>query len=96
MVSASLTSLVGYMRQQLPAHHLAAEQLNDRSQVQPALAGLDLGDVITPELVGLWRIEVPLLHRGLQGRLNMQVSQKADHHPTCASAVHQVFQPFLS
>jgi hypothetical protein len=42
-----------HMRLQAPAHHLTAEQVNDRSQVQPALVGLDVGDVTTPELVGL-------------------------------------------
>ena len=45
-----------HMRLQAPAHHLTAEQVNDRSQVQPALAGLDVGDVTTTVL--RWQVRL--------------------------------------
>jgi len=38
-----------HLRDGLP---IKVEQVDDRSQVQPALVGLDVGDVATPQLVG--------------------------------------------
>ena len=49
-----------HVRLQAPAHHLAAKQVDDGGQVQPAFVGLDVGDVATPELVGSFRVEAPL------------------------------------
>ena len=49
-----------HVRLHAPAHHLAAEQVNDRGQVQLALVGDDIGDVARPDLVGGCRAEVAL------------------------------------
>ncbi|MDF2464855.1 MAG: hypothetical protein K0Q43_3090, partial [Ramlibacter sp.] len=47
-----------HVRPHAPAHHLAAEQVNDRRQVQPAFIGGDVGDVARPGLVRRRRREV--------------------------------------
>lgn len=58
------------MRLQAPTHHLTVEQVDDRSQVQPALVGLDVGDVATPELVGrLGVVKRRCTKSGATGRL---------------------------
>ena len=49
-----------HVRLQAPTHHLTVEQVDDCCQVQPALVGLDVGDVATPELVGPLGVEAPL------------------------------------
>jgi hypothetical protein len=41
-----------------PAHHLAAEQVDYRRQVQPAYVGGDVGDVAAPDPIGRRRCEV--------------------------------------
>src|SRR5262249_50999435 len=35
-----------------PTHHLAGEQVEDHRQVEPALAGRDIGDIGQPDLIG--------------------------------------------
>ena len=48
------------MRPHAPAHHLAAEQVQHRGQVQSALVGGDVGDVVAPDLIGRLGREVAL------------------------------------
>jgi hypothetical protein len=36
-----------------PTHHLAGEQVEDHGQVEPALAGRNVGDIRQPDLIGL-------------------------------------------
>ena len=43
-----------------PADDLAAEQVHDAGQIEPALIGLDVGDVSEPDLVRRGGGEVPL------------------------------------
>ena len=45
------------MAQQGPAHHLAAEHIQHRRQVQEALLGRHVSDVCYPQLVWLCRLE---------------------------------------
>ncbi len=49
-----------HVRLEAAAHHLATEHVDDRSQVQSALVGGDVGDVATPQLVGHLGVEAPL------------------------------------
>lgn len=41
-----------HVRLHAPAHHLAAEQVNNSRQIQPALVGGDIRDVTRPNLIG--------------------------------------------
>ncbi len=50
--------LLFHPRLHRPAHDLAAEQINDRRQVQPAFAGIDIGDVARPDTVLCARCEL--------------------------------------
>ena len=43
-----------------PADHAARKQVDDDTQIQPALVGLDVGDVGHPDLIGLRGIEALL------------------------------------
>src|SRR5271170_636891 len=43
-----------------PADDLAAVEVHDRGQIEPALIGLDVGDVSEPDAVGRGGGEVPL------------------------------------
>ncbi len=45
---------------QSEADHLPAEQIDDDSQIEPALAGPDIGDVADPSRVGGLRRELPV------------------------------------
>ncbi len=58
-----------HVRLQAPAHHVAAEQVDDGGQVQPAFVGLDVGDVATPELVGASGLKRRCTRSGATGRL---------------------------
>ena len=51
-----------------PAHHLAAEQVDHRGQVQPALAGGDVGDVAGPGPVGRVHREITVEQVGRNGQ----------------------------
>ena len=45
---------------QTPAHYLAAEHINNGSQIQPAFIGLDVSDIAAQKLVGGLRRKTPL------------------------------------
>jgi len=45
---------------QRPANHLAGEQVEDHGQVEPALAGRNVGDIRQPDLIGLVRDKILL------------------------------------
>ena len=48
------------MRLHAPAHHLAAEQVNDGRQVHPALVCSDVRDIAAPQLIRDFGIEAAL------------------------------------
>jgi hypothetical protein len=50
----------GHARLRRPADHAARKQVDDDTQIQPALVGLDVGDVGHPDLIGRRGLE-PLL-----------------------------------
>ncbi len=88
-----------HVRLQAPAHHLAAEQVDDRSQVQPALVGGDVGDVATPQVVGDLRVEAPLHQVWCHRQAVFAVSR---HHKLAlgsgsdAVLFHQLAHPVLA
>jgi len=43
-----------------PANHLAGEQVEDHGQVEPALAGRNVGDIRQPDLIGPLRDKILL------------------------------------
>ena len=49
-----------HVRLHTPAHHLAAEQVNNSSQVRPTLIGGDIRDITRLDLIGSFRGEVVL------------------------------------
>jgi hypothetical protein len=87
------------VRLQAPAHHLTAEQVDDPSQVQPALVGLDVGDVATPQPVGLLGVEAPLHQVGCHRQAMFAVG---GHHELAfgfgldAVLLHELANPFLA
>ena len=76
------------MRLHAPSHHLAAEQVNDRSQVQPALVGGDIGDVTRPNLIGGCRGEVALYQVRRNGQMVLAV--RGDDKLALASGTDEV------
>ena len=82
-----------------PAHHLAAEQVNDRGQVQPPLIGGDIGDVSTPELIRRLRGE-PALHQ-IGGHRQVMFAVSGGNKLTLgaraqAMPLHQATHPLLA
>ncbi len=54
-----------------PADDFSGEQIEDHGQVEPALAGRDVGDIRQPDLIGLLGHEIPIqqVGRDRQGML---------------------------
>jgi hypothetical protein len=47
-----------------PANHFAREQVEDHGQVEPALAGRNVGDIRQPDLIRLLGREIPIQQGG--------------------------------
>lgn len=84
------------MRLQAPAPHLAAEQVDDYSQVQSALVSGDVGDVSTPQLVGCLGGKAPL-HQGWCHRQTVaavggdhKLALGSERTPCCSQLAHLV------
>ena len=60
-----------------PTHHLAAVQVDHRSQVQPALIRGDVGDVAGPHGIGLISLELAIQQIGRNGQV---VSAAGGYH----------------
>jgi hypothetical protein len=48
----------GHALAQRPADNLPAEQVDNHSEVQPALTGVDISDIAGPNLIRLLKLEV--------------------------------------
>ena len=57
-----------HVRLHAPAHHLAADQVDHGGQVQPAIAGGDIGDVAGPDPVGRIHRELAVEQVGRNGQ----------------------------
>jgi hypothetical protein len=82
-----------------PAHHLAAEQIDDHRQEQPAFLGGDVGDFPSPGLVGPGGGEVAVQ----QIRCHRQIMPASGGHPetplgacTDAEFLHQPLDTLLA
>ena len=62
-----------HMRLHAPAQHLAAEQVNNSSQVQPTLVGGDIRDITRLDLIGSFHGEVVLHQIRGNGQLVLTV-----------------------
>lgn len=88
-----------HMRPHAPAHHLAAEQVQHRRQVQPALVGGDVGDVAALDLIGRLGREVAL--QQVRGNRQIVFTVRGDDKLSFAPgldavALHQLSHSFLS
>ena len=88
-----------HVRLKAPAHHLATEEIDHRSQIQPAFIRGNVGDVATPQPIGtLWR-EAPLHQVGGDGQA---VAAVGGHHESAlgpgpdAVLLHQPLNPIFT
>src|ERR1019366_723351 len=89
-----------HIRPHRPAHHFAAEQIDNYSQEQPAFLGCDVGKITDPDLVGSGHDELAIKHVGRNRQLVPAVG--GDHAETPLAArlnavlLHQSLHPQLA
>ena len=91
--------MAAHLRLHRPAHHAAAEQVDDHGQEKPALVSWDLGDVASPRLVRRGHSEVAMQQVG-RNRQTMSAIGGDAETPLAASAdtvlPHQLLHPLLA
>src|SRR5271170_2134307 len=91
--------MAAHLRLHRPAHHAAAEQVDDHGQEKPALVGWDIGDVARPRLVGRGHSEVAMQQVGRDRQTMSAIGGDAET-PLAASAdtvlPHQLLHPLLA
>ena len=81
-----------------PAHHAARKQIQDRSQVQPAFGGIDVGDIAHPFSIGRRRRKI--LVEQIGGRPRFWIPLRGARHASTSLSsgdlvpMHQAGHPF--
>src|SRR5579863_9374538 len=89
-----------HLRSHGPAHHLAAEQVDDHRQEQPAFLGGNVRDITSPGLVGPGRSEVTVQQVRRDRQVMLAIGGHHPETPLAASSnavfLHQSLHPLFA